>query len=88
MAHLNSLRLLPTHRAWLCGDPSDDREYHRVLCGMQIAASYCAVTSRMIQHYTWAREAFGAPGVNTVNATVGGKLEVFPRVDYAGLFSG
>ncbi len=42
---------------------------------------------RMIQHYTWARDAFSPRGVNIVNATVGGKLEVFPRVDYAGLFA-
>ena len=41
----------------------------------------------MIQHYAWAREAFAPRGVNIVNATVGGKLEVFPRVDYDGLFA-
>jgi hypothetical protein len=42
---------------------------------------------RMIQHYMWARDAFRPRGVNIVNATVGGKLEVFPRIDYAGLFA-
>lgn len=42
---------------------------------------------RMIQHYAWAKEAFGHRGVNIINATVGGELEVFPRVDYAGLFA-
>ena len=42
---------------------------------------------RMMQHYAWARDAFMPRSVNIVNATVGGKLEVFPRVDYAGLFA-
>ncbi|MDJ0496610.1 MAG: hypothetical protein QNJ89_02195 [Acidimicrobiia bacterium] len=44
-------------------------------------------TARMIQHYAWAREAFGYRGVNIINATVGGKLEVFPRVAFADLFA-
>ena len=35
---------------------------------------------RMITHYMWARDAFSLYGVEIVNATVGGRLEVFPRV--------
>jgi len=42
---------------------------------------------RMIQHYEWARDAFAHHGVTIVNATVGGKLEVFPRVEFEGLFA-
>ncbi len=41
---------------------------------------------RMIQHYQWAKEAFAYRGVEILNATVGGNLEVFRRVDYASLF--
>ena len=44
-------------------------------------------TERMIQHYSWAREAFGYRGINILNATVGGKLEVFPRVAFDELFA-
>lgn len=33
----------------------------------------------MIRHYGYAKEALDAIGVNVCNATVGGKLEVFPR---------
>lgn len=40
----------------------------------------------MIRHYGYAREALEALGVATYNATVGGRLEVFPRRDYDGLF--
>jgi hypothetical protein len=35
---------------------------------------------RMMQHYAWARDAFAPRGVQIVNATVGGALEVFPRI--------
>jgi hypothetical protein len=41
---------------------------------------------KMIWHYEQARAATEARGIRIVNATVGGKLEVFPRVDYAKLF--
>lgn len=41
---------------------------------------------RMIQHYQWAKEAFAYRGVTILNATVGGNLEVFRRVDYNSLF--
>jgi hypothetical protein len=36
--------------------------------------------------YQLARQAFEAAGRRVLDATVGGKLEVFPRVDYDGLF--
>jgi hypothetical protein len=42
---------------------------------------------RMVQHYRWAKEAFAYRGVQILNATVGGALEVFRRVDYASLFT-
>ena len=41
---------------------------------------------RMIFHYEQARKVCDAMGVEVYNATVGGKLEVFPRVDYRTLF--
>jgi hypothetical protein len=40
----------------------------------------------MIQAYEAARHACDARGVAIYNATVGGKLEVFPRADYSDLF--
>lgn len=40
----------------------------------------------MIRHYAYAKEALDAIGVAVYNATVGGKLEVFPRRDFDGLF--
>jgi len=41
---------------------------------------------RMIYHYEQARKACDAIGVSVYNATFGGNLEVFPRVDYRELF--
>jgi hypothetical protein len=41
---------------------------------------------RMLFHYEQARRVCHSLGVNVYNATVGGKLEVFPRVDYIELF--
>lgn len=41
---------------------------------------------RMIFHYEQARQVCESLGVSVYNATVGGKLEVFPRVDYTELF--
>ena len=38
--------------------------------------------------YQLARRAFEADGRRVLNATVGGNLEVFPRVDYMSLFDG
>jgi hypothetical protein len=40
----------------------------------------------MLGAYAEARRATEARGVSIVNATVGGKLEVFPRIDYGMLF--
>jgi hypothetical protein len=37
--------------------------------------------------YRLAREAFEQDGRRIVDATVGGKLEIFPKVDYTSLFS-
>ena len=41
---------------------------------------------RMIFHYEQAKRVCDSIGVEVYNATVGGKLEVFPRVDYEQLF--
>jgi len=51
-----------------------DRQWHQPQVG------------KMIQHYQYAAQALASKGVRVVNATVGGKLEVFDRVDYGGLF--
>ncbi|MFW5748055.1 MAG: 6-hydroxymethylpterin diphosphokinase MptE-like protein [Chloroflexota bacterium] len=40
----------------------------------------------MIEHYTYAKAICDRMGVQVYNATVGGNLEVFPRVDYRSLF--
>jgi hypothetical protein len=40
----------------------------------------------MIMHYEKAKEVCDALGIKVFNATVGGKLEVFPRVNYKDLF--
>jgi hypothetical protein len=40
----------------------------------------------MISHYIKAKKNCDDLGVNVYNATVGGKLEVFPRVNYKDLF--
>ncbi|MBK6659127.1 MAG: DUF115 domain-containing protein [Proteobacteria bacterium] len=42
---------------------------------------------RMETAYQRAREVYAEAGAQVFNATVGGHLEVFPRVDYAQLFS-
>lgn len=36
--------------------------------------------------YRMAREAYGAAGREVVDATIGGQLEIFPKVDYDSLF--
>jgi hypothetical protein len=36
--------------------------------------------------YRLARQAYAAAGRQVVDATIGGKLTIFPKVDYAGLF--
>ena len=38
--------------------------------------------------YRLARAAFEADGRRIVDATVGGQLEVFPKIDYKSLFAG
>jgi hypothetical protein len=38
--------------------------------------------------YRLARQAYEADGRQLLDATIGGKLTVFPKVDYAGLFGG
>lgn len=40
----------------------------------------------MLEHYAQAKKACDSINVQVINATVGGKLEVFPRVDYRELF--
>lgn len=44
------------------------------------------MVERMAKAYRRAREVFEADGRKICNATVGGKLDVFTRVDYEGLF--
>lgn len=41
----------------------------------------------MLEAYEEARQACDARGIKIINATVGGKLEVFPRANYADIFS-
>jgi hypothetical protein len=41
----------------------------------------------MIEHYQHAKVALSGSGVQVFNATIGGALEVFPRVDYDSLFA-
>jgi hypothetical protein len=41
---------------------------------------------RMIFHYEKAKQVCDSLGLRVFNATVGGKLEVFPRIDYSELF--
>ncbi|MHB0976057.1 MAG: glycosyltransferase [Candidatus Aquicultorales bacterium] len=41
----------------------------------------------MIRHYGWAKRVINACGGQVINATVGGDLEVFPRVSFDSLFS-
>lgn len=41
---------------------------------------------KMIDHHQWAKIALDRRGVKVFNATVGGKLEVYPRVDFDELF--
>jgi hypothetical protein len=36
--------------------------------------------------YTMAREAYAADGRQVLDATIGGKLQVFPKVDYDSYF--
>lgn len=42
---------------------------------------------KMIAHYGHAKAALDAIGVRVINATVGGRLEVFPRRDFTSLFA-
>lgn len=44
--------------------------------------------SNMIRHYEYAKQVTDELGVHVYNATIGGKLEVFPRVAFDSLFSG
>lgn len=41
---------------------------------------------RMIEHHRWARIALDRKGIRVFNATVGGQLEVYPRVSFEELF--
>ncbi len=43
-------------------------------------------TQEMISHYIKAKKICDGLGVNVYNATVGGKLDIFPRVNYKDLF--
>lgn len=42
--------------------------------------------SKMIEHHTWAEKALKRTQIRVFNATVGGQLEVYPRVDFESLF--
>lgn len=41
---------------------------------------------KMIEHHRWAKEALRDTTTRVFNATVGGRLEVYPRVDFNSLF--
>lgn len=41
---------------------------------------------KMIMHFEWAQKALRPTEVQVHNATIGGRLEVFPRVDFRDLF--
>lgn len=43
-------------------------------------------THKMLEHHAYAREACHLLGVRVFNATVGGKLEVYPRIQFDSLF--
>jgi len=43
--------------------------------------------SQMINHYRWAQLAVRRSGTRVFNATVGGQLEIFQRVDFKSLFA-
>lgn len=43
-------------------------------------------TDMMIEHHKHAKKACDLLGVKVINATVGGKLEVYPRVEFDALF--
>jgi glycosyltransferase involved in cell wall biosynthesis len=43
-------------------------------------------TDRMIEHYGYAKQVFEKAGRRVFNATVGGNLEVFERVDFDSVF--
>ncbi|MEE9910706.1 MAG: DUF115 domain-containing protein [Deltaproteobacteria bacterium] len=53
-----------------------DRKYHKPRIDDIVAPGYAA-----------AKKYFDAAGVKIINATVGGKLEIFPRVEFNCLFS-
>ena len=46
------------------------------------------MTERMIEHYGYINEVADEIGVKIYNSTVGGKLEVFPRMSFDTLFPG
>lgn len=41
---------------------------------------------KMIEHHQWVRASLEPLGVDVINATVGGQLEVYPRAEYNSLF--
>lgn len=43
---------------------------------------------KMLMHHAWAYEALEGAGIEVYNATVGGQLEAYPRVDFDSLFGG
>lgn len=43
--------------------------------------------SQMVNHYRWAKLAVRRTGTRIFNATAGGQLEVFPRIDFNSLFT-
>jgi hypothetical protein len=48
---------------------------------------YMEISRAQLRAYEIAKHAADKAGVEIFNATVGGKLEVFPRVEFEGLFS-
>ena len=69
-----------TRLEFQCGGQGlGDLQQCRLLAGVQF-------DPRMEQAFCRAREEYAVSGRHIFNATVGGKLEVFPRVDYNSLF--
>lgn len=41
---------------------------------------------KMLEHHDWAYKALSGANIQVCNATVGGRLEAYPRVDFSSLF--
>jgi hypothetical protein len=60
---------------------ADSDHFHSAYCGKGLRSNPYNV-QRVEEAFQLAREVFEADGRKIINATAGGKLEVFPRADY------